>query len=51
MLLIDKQPEDLIHLDLSEWDYQHIMGFFEMLDQTKPCNEPEASPVKIFSSL
>ena len=40
-----------MHLDLSVWDYQHILRWFEMLYETDLCDSPDGSPVRIFSEM
>lgn len=46
-----EKPENIRQLDPSNWDYRHIVRWFEMFTQTKLCDEPEDTPVWIFSDM
>jgi hypothetical protein len=43
--------QDLTHLDLSAWDYQHICRWCEMLFKTDLYDEPDGSPARTFYLL
>ena len=43
--------EDLLYYDLSIWDYQNLLRWFNMLTMTGLCDEPEGTTARIFACM